>query len=324
MSKPQLSSEQKLDIYYWMRLTRIYDENIVALWKQGRGLGGTFAQRGHEAISVGAGYTLEENDVVAPMHRDAGCYMLRGMTPRRLMANQLGRATGVSGGRDANMHGCGDMNLNLIGFISHLPQSLPVAVGAAMSFVYRNEPQVAMTFIGDGSSNTGLFHESVNLAALHNAPFVLIVENNQYAYSTPLNQQMKNPDIADGAAAYDIPGVIIDGNDVEVVYATTKEAVDRARTGGGPTLIECKTMRMLGHAIHDGFEYVPRELLAEWEKKDPVERFEQRLVKQGIADQVEIDEIKHRCEVEIADAVEFAENSPWPDPETVEDGVYAP
>ena len=205
MSKTELTRDQKLDVYYWMRLTRIYDENIVALWKQGRGVGGTFAQRGHEAISVGAGYALDEKDVVAPMHRDVGCYMLRGMTPRRLIANQLGRATGVSNGRDANMHGCGDMNLNLIGFISHLPQSLPVAVGAAMSFRYRNEPQVAMTFIGDGSSNTGLFHESLNLAAVHNAPFVLIIENNQYAYSTPLHQQMKNSDIADSAPAYDIP-----------------------------------------------------------------------------------------------------------------------
>lgn len=319
-----LTPEQKIEIYYWMQLTRTYDDNIVALWKQGRGVGGTFSERGHEAISIGAGYALEPEDVVAPMHRDAGTYMLRGMTPRRLLANQLGRATGVSRGRDANLHGCGDMSLNLVGFISHLPQSLPVAVGVAMSFVYRNEPRVAMTFIGDGSSQTGLFHESLNLAAIQNAPFVLIVENNQYAYSTPISYAMAIEDIADRAAGYGIPGVVVEGNDVEAVYAATKAAVDRARRGGGPSLIECKTMRMLGHAIHDGAEYVPRELLAEWEKKNPVKLFEKKLLAEGIADQEEIEEIKQRCEVEIADAIEHAEASPWPEAATVEEGVYAP
>lgn len=319
-----LTPDQKLEIYYWMRLTRIYDDNIVALWKQGRGVGGTFSEQGHEAISIGAGYALEPDDVVAPMHRDVGTYMLRGMTPRRIVANQLGRATGVSSGRDSNLHGCGDLDLNLVGFISHLPQSLPVAVGVAMSFTYRNEPRVAMTFIGDGSSQSGLFHESLNLAAIHNAPFVLIVENNQYAYSTPISYAMRIDDIADRAAGYGIPGVVVEGNDVEAVYAATKEAVDRARAGGGPTMVECKTMRMMGHAIHDGAEYVPAELLAEWEKKNPVELFEKKLLQEGITDQAEIDEIKHRCEVEIADAIEFAESSPWPDPESVEEGVYAP
>lgn len=319
-----LTPDQKLEIYYWMRLTRIYDDNIVALWKQGRGVGGTFSEQGHEAISIGAGYALEPDDVVAPMHRDVGTYMLRGMTPRRIVANQLGRATGVSSGRDSNLHGCGDLDLNLVGFISHLPQSLPVAVGVAMSFTYRNEPRVAMTFIGDGSSQSGLFHESLNLAAIHNAPFVLIVENNQYAYSTPISYAMRIDDIADRAAGYGIPGVVVEGNDVEAVYAATKEAVDRARAGGGPTMVECKTMRMMGHAIHDGAEYVPAELLAEWEKKNPVELFEKKLLQEKITDQAEIDEIKHRCEVEIADAIEFAESSPWPDPESVEEGVYAP
>jgi pyruvate dehydrogenase E1 component alpha subunit len=193
-----------------------------------------------------------------------------------------------------------------------------------MSFVYRNEPRVAMTYVGDGSSNAGLFHESLNLAAVHNLPFVLIVENNQYAYSTPLHQQMRIPDVAARAAGYGIPSEIIDGNDVEVVYQATKAAVERARSGGGPTLIECKTMRMMGHAIHDGAEYVPRELLAEWERRNPVELFERKLLAEGIADQSEIDEIIHRCEIEVTDAIEYAEQSPLPDPETVAEGVYAP
>ncbi|MCX6046052.1 MAG: thiamine pyrophosphate-dependent dehydrogenase E1 component subunit alpha [Chloroflexi bacterium] len=323
MSNYSLTRDQKLEIYYWMRLTRTFDDIAVAYWKQGRGVGGMFSERGHEAISVGTGYALAPEDVVAPLHRDLGCYLLRGLTLRRVFSNLLGRATGTNAGRDANMHGSGDMSLNLVGFISHLPQTVPVALGVAMSFVYRNEPRVAMTYIGDGSTSAGLFHETLNMAAVFNAPLVLIVENNQYAYSTPLVQQMKIPDIATRAAGYGIPGNIVEGNDVEAVYAVTKEAVERARAGGGPTLIEAKTMRMMGHAIHDGAEYVPRELLAEWERKNPVILFEQQLLAQGLTDQEELDEIKHRCEIEVTDAIEYAEKAPLPDPATVEQGVYA-
>lgn len=324
MTSPTLSRDQKLELFYWMQLTRTLDEMAVALWKQGRGVGGMFSQRGHEAISVGTGYALEADDVVAPMHRDHGCYMLRGLTPRRIMGNLLGRATGVSRGRDANMHGVGDLNLNLIGFISHLPQSLPVALGAAMSFTYRQEPRVAMTYVGDGSASEGLFHETLNLAAIFHAPYILIVENNQYAYSTPLSQQMTVEHIADRAAAYNIPSHIVDGNDVEAVYAVTKAAVERARHGGGPELIEAKTMRMMGHAIHDGAEYVPRELLEAWEARDPVRTYAERLLATAVADQIELDEIRQRCKVEITDAIEFAEQSPFPAAESVTEGVYAP
>ena len=322
-STPTLTPAQKIDLYYWMRLTRTFDEQVMALWKQGRGVGGVFSQRGHEAISVGAAFALEPEDVIAPMHRDVGAYMLRGMTPRRVVANLLGRETGVTGGRDANLHGMGDMSLGIVGFVSHLSQSLPVALGMAMSFVYRKQPRVALTFIGDGASSTGLFHETLNMAAVYKAPFVLMIENNQYAYSTPVAQQMAHMDIADRADGFGIPKAIIDGNDVEVVYAAVKEAVDRARSGGGPTLIEAKTMRMLGHAIHDGAEYVPKELLAEWAAKDPLDRFTRHLLESGLTDQDELDEIDHRAAVEIEDAVQYAESSPWPDPATVEEGVYA-
>lgn len=318
-----LTADQQLELFYWMTLTRVFDENMVAMWKQGRGLGGTFSQRGHEAISVGAGYALGPDDVVAPMHRDLGTYLLRGMTPQRIFGNLLGRANGVSGGRDANLHGMGDLDLNVIGFISHLGHSLPVALGAAMSFIYRDEPRVALTFTGDGSSSAGLFHETLNMAAVWNAPLVIIVENNQYAYSTPLSQQMKSPDIALRAGAYAIEGVAVDGNDVEAVYAVTHAAIEQARAGGGPTLIEAKTMRMLGHAIHDGAEYVPPELLAEWEQRDPVKLFREKLVSSGVADAVELDEIGHRAAVEVAAAIEAAEASPLPEPSSVTYGVYA-
>lgn len=318
-----LTTEQKLEIYYWMTLTRTFDERMVNLYRQGRGLGGAFSQRGHEAISVAVGYALQPEDIVAPMHRDLGTYMLRGMAPRRVFSNLLGRETGITRGRDANLHGAGDMSLGIIGFISHLPLSLPVALGAAMSFRYRGEARAALTFCGDGSASAGLFHETLNMAALYQAPYVLILENNQYAYSTPVSEQTRVTDLAERATGYGIPAVIVDGNDVEAVYAEVKIALDRARTGGGPSIIEAKTMRMLGHAIHDGAEYVPRELLAEWEAKDPVMRYAQRLVESGVTDRDELDEIDHRAAAEIEDAIDFAEASPFPDPTTVEEGVYA-
>ena len=316
--------EVQLDLYRWMVLARTLDDRLMAMWKQGRGLGGTFSGRGHEAIAVGAGYTLGPDDVVAPLNRDLGCYLLRGMTARRLVANQLGRATGVTGGRDANLHGCGDLDLGIVGFVSHLPQSLSTTVGIAMSFSYKNEPRVAMNFAGDAASSTGLFHESLNLAAVQKAPFVLIVENNQYAYSTPNSQQMAIEDIADRGAAHGVPAMIVDGNDVEAVYAAAGSAVDTARVGSGPTLIECKTMRMLGHAVHDGAEYVPKELLEHWARRDPIDRYEGRLRKRGVLDDDAIAGIRDRCRTEVEDSVEFAEASEWPDPATVGDGVYAP
>jgi pyruvate dehydrogenase E1 component alpha subunit len=323
VSESLLTNAQRLELFYWMMLTRVFDENVVALWKQGRGLGGAFSQRGHEAISVGASFALAPDDVIAPMHRDLGAYLLRGMTPHRIFGNLLGRADGVSRGRDANFHGMGDLTLNTIGFISHLPHSLPVALGAAMSFVYRDEPRVALTFTGDGASSAGLFHETLNMAAVWNAPLIVIVENNQYAYSTPLEQQMKSPDIAARAAAYAMPGVTVDGNDVEAVCAVTLDAVERARRGGGPTLIEAKTMRMLGHAIHDGADYVPKELLAGWEARDPLHLYRKKLMAAGVADAEELDKIVQRVTAEVAAAVEQAEASPLPEPATVTHGVYA-
>jgi pyruvate dehydrogenase E1 component alpha subunit len=319
-----LSAEQRLELYYWMILTRTFDERMLAYWKQGRGVGGTYSQRGHEAISVGAGYALGPDDVVAPMHRDLGTYLQRGLTPRRIFASLLGRETSVNRGRDSNLHGLGDLNLGIVGFISHLPLSLPVTVGVAMSFKLRNEPRVALTFTGDGSSSAGVWHESLNLAALYQVPVVVIVENNQYAYSTPVSAQTRAEHIADRAIGYGMPGVVVDGNDVETVYAVVKEAVDRARSGGGPTLIEAKTMRMRGHAIHDGADYVPAELLAEWEARDPVAQFEDRLLREGVADKTELDEIGQRAAVEVEDAIQYAEASPLPDPRTIADGVYAP
>lgn len=305
-----------------MTLTRTFDETMVSMWKQGRGLGGTFSQRGHEAVSVGVGLALETDDVVAPMHRDLGTYLLRGMSPERIFGNLLGREMGVSGGRDANLHGMGDLDLNIIGFVSHIPQSIPTTLGAAMAFRYRDQPQVALTFVGDGGSCAGAFHESLNMAALYQAPFVLVIENNQYAYSTPLSQEMRVTNIAGRVPGYGIPATTVDGNDVQAVHAATTVAVERARNGGGPSVIEARTMRMLGHAIHDGAEYVPPELLAEWEERDPVLTFRNLLVASGVAEET-LHSLDEQAQREIVSAVAVAEAAPFPEPGTVTDRVFA-
>ena len=317
-----LTREQLLDLYYWMLLARAVDDRLMLLYNQGKILGAAFSQRGHEAISVGAAYALGPDDIIAPMHRDMGSYLVRGMSPRRIMAQHLGRVTGPTRGRDGNMHGLGDLSLGIIGFVSMIPDSLPVTVGVGLSFWLRDEPRVAMTFFGDGATSTGKWHEALNFAGVFKLPVVLICENNQYAYSTPTSRQFAIADIASRAAAYGFPGVIVDGNDVLAVYEAAREAVERARRGEGPTLIECKTMRMRGHAAHDNAEYVPRELLEEWERKDPIQRYEQRLQERGILTPELQQQIQARVAAEVEDAQAFAEQSPLPDPADLEKGVY--
>ena len=308
--------------HYWMCLTRTFDDRMVQLYRQGKIAGGSFSQVGHEAISVGAALSLGEDDVIAPMHRDLGAYLVRGMTPRRMMAQFLGRAAGVSGGRDTNIHGCGDLSLGIVGFISHLPNSMPVAAGMAHAFALSGEPRVALTFFGDGSSSEGLCHETMNWAGLFQLPLVLICENNQYAFSTPSSRQMRIVDVASRAAGYGFPGVVVDGNDFFAVHNAVCTAVERARSGGGTTLIECKTMRMRGHAILDPMAYVPKELIDEWSVRDPLVRFEQALREQGLLDDETLIHLNERIKAELDDAVAYAENCPYPEPETVTMGVY--
>lgn len=318
-----MDPELRVSLHRWMVLTRAFDDAMVAMWKQGRGLGGTFSERGHEAISVGTGMALGPDDVVAPMHRDLGTYLVRGMSPERIFGNLLGRVNGPSRGRDANLHGMGDLGLGIIGYISHIPQALPTTLGAAMAFRYRGEPRVAMTFVGDGGTCAGGFHETLNMAALYQAPFVLVIENNQYAYSTPLDQEMAVTDLAGRAAGYGIPAERVDGNDVELVYRSVREAVERARRGGGPAVIEAVTMRMLGHAIHDGADYVPPELLEEWAAKDPIDRHRRVLLAEGIVTDGDLEEMEEIARARITEAIAAAEAAPFPDPATVGDGVYA-
>ncbi len=318
----QLSTFQRLEIYHFLYLTRRFDERMVSLWKQGRGLGTSFSARGHEAVSVGCGYALEEDDVAAPMHRNVGTHMVRGVAPGKLLANYLGKSTGATRGRDANMHGVGDLDFKLIGFISHIPQSMSVALGAAMSFKYRGKPQAALTVCGDGASTAGTFHETLNMAAIYKAPLVIVLENNQYAYSTPVDSHSAVSDLAVKAAAHGIKAQIVDGNDVEAIYFATHEYLAQARQGEGPGLIEAKTMRMLGHALHDGAEYVPQALLATWENRDPVSCYRSKLRDIGFAE-TDLAEIEAQVEREMDEAIAFAEGSAYPTASTVMEGVYA-
>lgn len=319
----ELSPELLAQAHYWMRLTRALDDRGTFLHKQSKIVGGYFSQIGHEALSVAAGMALGPEDVCAPMHRDLGTYLVRGLHPRRILAQYLGRATGVSRGRDANLHGMGDYSLGIIGFISHLPASTGVIAGVAHAMKLKGEPRVAMAFFGDGSASEGLAHEALNWASVFQVPMVVLCENNQYAYSTPLSRQMHIEHIADRAAAYGIPGQIVDGNDFCAVYTAVSEAVARARTGGGPTLIECKTMRMRGHAIHDNMSYVPKELLAEWERRDPIARLEAHLRERGLLDDEALEALLARIEAELDAAQAYAEQSPYPEGTTVTEGVYA-
>lgn len=317
-----LSDEQLFDLYYWMRLTRAVDDRLMLLYNQGKIAGAAFSQKGHEAISVGTAFALGPDDIMAPMHRDLGSYLVRGMSPERIMAQHLGRVAGPSRGRDGNLHGLGDMRLGIIGFVSMLPSSLPVAVGVGLSFWLREEPRVAMTIFGDGSTSTGKWHEALNFAGVFKLPVILICENNGYAYSTPVSRQFGNHDIADRAAGYGFPGLVVDGNDVLAVYEASREAVERARQGGGPSLIECKTMRMRGHAAHDDARYVPDELLEAWETKDPILRYEQTLQGRNLLTSEVQQQIEGRVTADLEAAQAFALQSPLPNPKDLQKGVY--
>ena len=311
-----------LQMYYYLRLTRTLEDRITALYRQGRIVGGVYTSNGMEAIAVGYASALERDDIIAPFHRDMGAFLIRGITPGEVIAQYLGKRTGPTKGKDGNVH-IGDLKRGIIGFVSHLADNLPVATGVALAFRLRGESRVVVTSTGDGGTSRGDFHEAMNFAAVRKLPVVFFCNNNQYAYSTPLTLQMAIPDVVDRAKAYGMPGEIVDGNDVAAVYRAARQAIQRARAGEGPTFIECKTMRMHGHSEHDSAKYVPRELLEEWKKKDPILKAEQMLKLLGYADEATFREVGERATKEVEAGVEFAEQSPLPEGRETLDGVFA-
>ncbi|GKS60065.1 pyruvate dehydrogenase [Nitrospira sp.] len=311
-----------LQMYYHLRLTRSLEDRITALYRQGRIVGGVYTSHGMEAIAVGYASALEPHDVVAPFHRDIGAFLIRGFSPGEIIAQYLGKRAGPTKGKDGNVH-MGDLKRGVIGFVSHLADNLPVAAGAALAFKIRGESRVVFAGTGDGGTSRGDFHEAMNLAAVRKLPVVIFCNNNQYAYSTPLRYQMAIADVVERAKAYGMPGEIADGNDVAAVYLASKRAIAKARAGEGPTFLEFKTMRMHGHSEHDPAKYVPRELLEEWTKKDPILKAEALLRQLQYGEDAYFQEVGERAKKEIDAGVEFAEQSPLPDGPEVLEGVFA-
>jgi TPP-dependent pyruvate/acetoin dehydrogenase alpha subunit len=320
-----LTREQQLELYYFMRLNRALEERLELLVRQNQVVGGLYRSLGQEAISVGSAYALEPGDWIAPMVRNIGSLLVRGFKPRDILTQNMGRANSPTHGRDSASH-FGDLGArHVVSPISMLGDLIPVMTGVAMGARILGQKRVAMTWIGDGGSSTGAFHEGLNFAAVQRAPLVLVIENNQWAYSTPVARQTPLRDLADRARAYGITSTIVDGNDVLAVYRAAKQAADRARAGQGPVLIEAKTMRMRGHAQHDPAEYVPKKMFEYWKARDPISRYERTLAARGVLTERLKSALDARIERELADDVAFAEASPMPsaaDANAVAQGVY--
>lgn len=323
LTKPnKLSRRQYLDLYYYMRLNREVEESMTRLFRQNKIVGGLYASLGQEGISVGSAYALEKRDWLAPMIRNIGALLVKGVPPRDVFTQHMAKYTSPTKGKDGTSH-FGDLeNLHIVSPISMLGDLIPVMTGVAMAGRYLGQKIVAMTWIGDGGSSTGVFHEGLNLAASQKAALVLVLENNLWAYSTPVRRQVPLENLADRAKAYGIDSYIVDGNDVLAVYTTAKEAVERARAGEGPILIEAKTFRRRGHAQHDPAEYVPKDQRAYWEKRDPIALYEKYLFDEKLLDAKGKKEIEDKINVLLEKEREFAENSPMPPPETAAQGVY--
>lgn len=321
MTSP-LTHEQHLDLYYYMQLNRQLEDRMVRLFRQNKIVGGLYSSLGQEAVSVGTAYALEKRDWLAPMIRNIGALLVKGVPPRDIFTQHMAKYTSPTMGKDGTSH-FGDLKVrHIVSPISMLGDLIPVMAGVGMAGRYLGQKIVAMTWIGDGGSSTGAFHEGMGLAASQRAPFVLIVENNQWAYSTPVSRQVPVKNLADRAVAYGVESATVDGNDVVAVYRAAKAAVDECRAGRGPRLIEVKTMRMKGHAQHDPAEYVPEEMFVYWKARDPIVRYEKYLTSSGIWDTKTKADIDARIERELDAEQKFAEESPMPPPEFAEEGVY--
>ncbi len=317
-----LSNAERLELYYFLRLTRECDNAILRLYRQGKLVGGAYTGYGNEATAVGSAYALEDHDYLLPMHRDLGAHLVKGQSLKHIFLQQLARGESLTGGKDGTGH-YADPALKIYGNVSHLAAMIPIAVGVALASTMRKENAVAMNYIGDGGCNVGEFHEAMNMAAVMQLPLVLLIENNQFAYSTPNQKQFACQKLSDRALGYGIPGVTIDGTDVVKVYETCVKAVNRARRGEGPSIIETITMRMHGHSAADDASYVPKDMVEHWKKKDPVEKLERILLSERVLTEDKKKETETRIAKEIEDAVEYALNAPHPDGEGAVKGVYA-
>lgn len=320
----ELNKQQQLELLYYIRLTRSLEDRLDNLYKQGKIVGGLFRSLGQEATAVGSAYALDakQGDILSPLTRDLGALLVMGALPREVFANYLWRATSLSHGRDQNIH-ITDLQRGFIGTISPLGTLVAVLNGVMLARRMQKKKSVGMVYIGDGATSTGAFHEAANFAAVQNLPLVIVGENNAYAYTTPTTKQMRILNLADRVKAYGIPSEIVDGNDALAVFYSSRRAVERAREGGGPSFIEAKTFRMRGHAAHDNQSYVPKEVLDQWQKRDPIAHLEKLLKENKVASGSEIDQIYKRISKVLDEDLAWAESQASPAPEDALGGVYA-
>jgi TPP-dependent pyruvate/acetoin dehydrogenase alpha subunit len=319
-----LSRDQKLELYYYMRLTRSLEERLVNLYRQTKVVGGLFRSLGQEADAVGSAYALDRSkgDVLSPLIRNLGSMLVQGAKPTEIIKQYMAKGDSPTRGRELNIH-YGDLVRGFIGQISHLGDMVPVMAGVTLSFKLRKENRVGLVYVGDGATSTGAFHEGINFAAVQRCPLVVVVENNGYAYSTPLNKQTAAKQLVDKAIGYGIAGEQADGNDVIATYEVTKRAVDRARAGGGVTLVELITYRRKGHAEHDNQSYVPEGEIDRWaSENDPIDRYVKQLLADGFGES-ELTAVDARVKEEIDRATDEAAASPMPDPTDSLVGIYA-
>ena len=305
-----------------MLAIRLFEETIEDLFTSGAVKGTTHPSSGQEAVAVGVCNALQPGDYVTSTHRGHGHFLARGADPNRVMAELFGKATGYSRGRGGSQF-MADFDLGFVGGNGITGGSLPTATGLALSSKLRGTGKIAACFFGDGATNQGTFHESLNMAGLWNLPVLFICENNAYAMSLHVSKSVPIEHIADRAASYGFPGVVVDGNDVEAVEQATAAAAERARALEGPTLIECKTYRFSGHSRGDRRVYRTREEEADWAGRDPIVRLEQKLLSSALANAEDIARMREEAERVVSEAVRFAEESPYPEVDSLLEGVIA-
>src|ERR671932_409955 len=311
-----LTTEDRVGLLRAMLMMRGIEERAMTLYRQGKVPGSFYDGFGQEAVSAGAAWAMAAEDRLCILHRDLAAHIIRGVEPARIFAQYMGREGGIARRRDGNVH-FGDRTKGFVGMVSMLPDMMLIATGMAMAFKLRGEKRASITWFGDGSTSRGDFHEAMNWAGVQRLPVIFILENNQYAYSTPLESQFA-VDPVERAAAYGFPGLTVDGNDCEAMFEATRQARERALAGEGPTLLEAVTMRMHGHAAHDDMKYVPKEQIEEWRRKDPIDRQEARLRELG----VDTDAVREEVRATIDGATDAALAMPMPEGTTATEDVF--
>jgi pyruvate dehydrogenase E1 component alpha subunit len=317
-----MTTQHMLNWYRTMMVMRLFEEKVERLFSDGVIRGTTHPATGQEAVAVGVCSVLRKGDYLTSTHRGHGHFIARGGDPRRIMAEIFGKETGYSRGRGGSQF-MADYKLGFLGGNGITGGSIPVATGAALSARLRGTGKIAVCFFGDGASNQGTFHESLNLAGIWKLPVVYVCENNLYAMSTHVDKTVPIPHIADRAASYGFPGVVVDGNDLLAVRDVMRTACLRARRGEGPTLVECKTYRHSGHSRGDPRKYRSREEEADWLTRAPIRRFRAVLMERGLLSREDDQRLRREARATVAEAVRFARQSPDPDPATLEEGVFA-